>query len=66
MIAKLKNKSIFRITCADDPKFLVTNPKGFVKRNFGYPLLYEVPQSGTEYDGGGIRARYSKWSGAEF
>ncbi|MCK5084536.1 MAG: hypothetical protein KAQ64_02685 [Candidatus Pacebacteria bacterium] len=52
-----------RITRADDPKFLGANPEGFAERNFGYPLLYEVPRSGMEHDGGGIRARYSQWSG---
>ena len=50
---------------ADDPKFLVANPRGFAERNFGYPLLYGVPQSGMEYDSGDIRAHYSQWSGAE-
>jgi hypothetical protein len=51
---------------ADDPKFLVANPEGFAKRNFGYPLLYKVPRSGMKYNNGGIRAHYSKWSEAEF
>jgi len=27
-----------------------------VERNFGYPLLYGVPRSGMECNGGGLRA----------
>ena len=68
MKMKLKNVSkcfLFHITRADNPKFLGANPAGFAERNFGYPLLYGVPRSGMEDNGGDIRARYSQWSGAE-
>ena len=41
---------------ADNPEFIVTHPEGFVERNFGYPLLYGVPRSGMECNGGGLRA----------